>query len=66
MLQAIDKLKLETQTSGCPKALGMESCVGTEYVAFSTPLALEGKASRASRQAGFGVAADMLALIEKR
>lgn len=45
-MQAIDKLRLDTdkpQPGVRPKALGMESCVGTEYVAFKTPLPLEGK-----------------------
>ena len=44
--QAIDKLRLDSEApveGRRPKALGMESCVGTEYVAFKTPLPLEGK-----------------------
>ena len=43
--QAIDKLRLEggDRAGARPKAVGMESCVGTEYVPFKTPLALEGK-----------------------
>lgn len=45
--QAIDRLKLdqaEAAPSGArPKALGMVSCVGEEYVPFSSPLTLEGK-----------------------
>ena len=42
--QAIDKLRLDTEDvvpGRRPKGLGMESCVGTEYVPFSTPLPLE-------------------------
>ncbi len=42
-LQAIDRLRLDPKGPGRPKALGMESSVGTEYVAFKTPLPLEGK-----------------------
>lgn len=42
-LQAIDRLRLDTKGPGRPRALGMESSVGTEYVAFKTPLPLEGK-----------------------
>ena len=43
--QAIDKLRLEggNRARARPRAVGMESCVGTEYVPFKTPLALEGK-----------------------
>ncbi|KAI3429649.1 hypothetical protein D9Q98_005734 [Chlorella vulgaris] len=44
--QAIDKLRLDTDKPAAgqrPKALGMESCVGVEYVPFTTPLALDGK-----------------------
>lgn len=43
--QAIEKLKLDSEdpTQGRPKGLGMVSCVGTEYIAFKTPLALENK-----------------------
>ncbi|KAK9817742.1 hypothetical protein WJX72_001478 [[Myrmecia] bisecta] len=44
--QAIDKLKLDTETPAAgqrPKAEGMVSCVGTEYVAFKTPLPLNNK-----------------------
>lgn len=43
--QAIDKLKLDQATAGPtrPNALGMESCVGTEYVPFSKPMPLAGK-----------------------
>ncbi|EFN60095.1 hypothetical protein CHLNCDRAFT_133411 [Chlorella variabilis] len=43
---AINALRLDTDKPAAgvrPKALGMESCVGVEYVAFQTPLALEGK-----------------------
>ena len=46
--QAIDKLRLDSEApveGRHPKALGMESCVGAEYVAFKTPLPLEGKVS---------------------
>ncbi len=45
-LQAIEKLKLDTETPEPgvrPKGLGMVSCVGTEYVPFSSPLPLENK-----------------------
>lgn len=48
--QAIEKLKLDNEapTGGArPTALGMHSCVGTEYVAFKKPLALEGKVAPA-------------------
>lgn len=48
-LQAIGKLRLDTDKpvgGARPKALGMESCVGTEYVPFKTPLPLEGKVWR--------------------
>lgn len=44
--QAIEKLKLDNETPPPgvrPKALGMESCVGVEYVAFKSPLPLENK-----------------------
>ena len=45
-LQAMEKLKLDTDTPAPgtrPKALGMISCVGTEYVPFKAPLPLEHK-----------------------
>ena len=45
-LQAMEKLKLDTETPAPgtrPKALGMVSCVGTEYVAFKSPLPLQNK-----------------------
>jgi dynein heavy chain len=51
--QAIDKLKLDNESpppGQRPKALGMVSCVGDEYVGFKRPLPLEDKAS-------FGVSA---------
>jgi hypothetical protein len=44
--QAIGKLKLDTETPGPgqrPKALGIVSCVGEEYVPFKTPLPLVDK-----------------------
>ena len=44
--QAIEKLRLDDDKPAPgvrPKALGMESCVGTEYVKFSSALALENK-----------------------
>lgn len=44
--QAIDKLRLDSEEvvpGRRPKALGMESCVGIEYVPFSSPLPLENK-----------------------
>jgi dynein heavy chain len=44
--QAIEKLKLDNDAPPAgtrPKALGMESCVGVEYVAFKSPLSLDGK-----------------------
>ncbi|KAK9867723.1 hypothetical protein WJX84_004647 [Apatococcus fuscideae] len=44
--QAMEKLKLDTETPAPgtrPKALGMVSCVGTEYVAFKSPLPLQNK-----------------------
>ncbi len=44
--QAIDKLRLDSEEvvpGRRPKGLGMESCVGVEYVPFSTPLPLENK-----------------------
>ena len=44
--QAMEKLKLDTDTPAPgtrPKALGMISCVGTEYVPFKAPLPLEHK-----------------------
>jgi hypothetical protein len=46
--QAIDKLKLDNESPPPgvrPKALGMVSCVGDEYVGFKQPLPLEDKAS---------------------
>jgi hypothetical protein len=46
--QAIDKLKLDNESpppGQRPKALGMVSCVGDEYVGFKQPLPLEDKAS---------------------
>jgi dynein heavy chain len=46
--QAIDKLKLDNESpppGKRPKALGMVSCVGDEYVGFKQPLPLEDKAS---------------------
>ena len=45
-MQAVEKLKLDTETPAAgtrPKALGMVSCVGTEYVAFKSPLPLDHK-----------------------
>ena len=45
-VQAMEKLKLDTETPPAgtrPKALGMVSCVGTEYVPFKSPLKLENK-----------------------
>ena len=45
-MQAVEKLKLDTETPAAgtrPKALGMVSCVGTEYVAFKSPLPLDNK-----------------------
>jgi dynein heavy chain len=45
--QGIETLKLDQEKALSngprPSALGMESCVGTEYVAWSSPLKLEGK-----------------------
>jgi hypothetical protein len=44
--QAIEKLKLDNDSPPAgvrPKALGMESCVGVEYLAWKTPLPLNGK-----------------------
>lgn len=44
--QAVEKLKLDTETPAAgtrPKGLGMVSCVGTEYVAFKSPLPLDNK-----------------------
>lgn len=44
--QAIEKLKLDNETPPPgvrPKGLGMESCVGVEYIPFSSPLPLENK-----------------------
>lgn len=44
--QAIDKLKVDNESPPAgtrPKALGMVSCVGVEYVEFSSPLPLENK-----------------------
>jgi hypothetical protein len=44
--QAIGKLKLDNDTPPAgqrPKALGMMSCVGEEYVPFKTPLPLLNK-----------------------
>lgn len=46
LAQAIEKLKLDNEQPPPgvrPKGLGMESCVGVEYVPFSTPLPLENK-----------------------
>ncbi len=46
IFQAINALRLDTDKPAAgvrPKALGMESSVGVEYVAFKTPLAPEGK-----------------------
>ncbi len=45
-MQAIDKLRLDNADPPAgvrPKALGMESCVGVEYVQFATTLPLENK-----------------------
>lgn len=45
-MQAIEKLKLDNESplpGVRPKGMGMESCVGTEYVPFSSPLPLESK-----------------------
>jgi hypothetical protein len=45
-MQAIEKLKLDGEVSGVaarPTALGMHSCVGTEYIAFKKPFPLDGK-----------------------
>ena len=45
-LQAVEKLKLDTETPAAgvrPKGLGMVSCVGTEYVSFKSPLPLDNK-----------------------
>lgn len=61
VFQAIDRLKLDQEAAvegRRPKALGMHSCVGTEYVPFKTPLPLEGKVRRAVRQGGVLVAGD--------
>lgn len=44
--QAVEKLKLDNESPPAgvrPKGLGMISCVGTEYVEFSSPLPLENK-----------------------
>lgn len=43
--QAIEKLKLDKEDASGdrPKGLGMISCVGTEYMPWSSPLALENK-----------------------
>lgn len=44
--QAIGKLKLDNEAPGPgqrPKALGMISCVGEEYVPFKSPLPLKDK-----------------------
>lgn len=44
--QAIEKLKLDNENpppGTRPKGLGMESCVGVEYVPFKTALPLENK-----------------------
>ena len=43
--QAIEKLKIDNEdmSQGRPKGLGMISCVGTEYVSWKSPLALENK-----------------------
>ena len=49
LAQAIDRLRLDTdkpEAGARPKALGMESCVGVEYVPFQSPLPLEGKVGR--------------------
>jgi dynein heavy chain len=43
IFQAINDLKLDTNTGVRPTALGMISCVGTEYVDFNEPLKLLGK-----------------------
>lgn len=46
--QAIEKLRLDNDSPPAgvrPKALGMESCVGVEYLAWKTPLPLNGKVS---------------------
>ena len=47
--QAIEKLRLDNESPPAgvrPKALGMESCVGVEYLAWKTPLPLNGKVSK--------------------
>lgn len=46
VFQAIEKLKLDNEAPAAgtrPKGLGIESCVGVEYIPFKTPLPLEGK-----------------------
>jgi dynein heavy chain len=46
--QAIEKLKLDNESPPPgvrPKALGMESCVGIEYIAWKSTLPLENKVS---------------------
>ena len=50
--QAIDKLKLDNESpppGQRPKALGMVSSIGEEYVGFKQPLPLEDKASSGCR-----------------
>lgn len=45
-VQAIEKLKLDNESPPPgvrPIAQGIQSCVGTEYVAFAKPLPLNGK-----------------------
>jgi dynein heavy chain len=43
VFQAVQTYHLEARTDDRPLAVGMESCVGSEYVPFPTPLPLNGK-----------------------
>ena len=43
IFQAIETLKLTDESTERPSAIGMESCVGTEYVDFTQPMKLVGK-----------------------
>ncbi len=50
-LQAIEKLKLDNEAPPPgvrPKGLGMVSCVGSEYIQFSSALPLENKVRAAA------------------
>eukprot|EP00884_Botryococcus_braunii_P010099 jgi/Botrbrau1/19090/Bobra.0077s0004.1 len=64
--QAIEKLKLdgEAPSAGArPTALGMHSCVGTEYVAFKKPLPLDGKVEKYMTDIVDGMRSELRAIL---